>query len=123
MSRGTSTRIDRKSVQGPDDGNEFALNLDIVCAGVDRLHGYIRGLKPNAGTFEVDLFERRLFLLSQPDRDRFAVLAGLLPAKQHDVAIVDQGVNHRVSLDPEREEIAAVVWNKIAAQFDHLGLA
>ena len=94
-------------VYGPHDGHELALNPDVIGTGVDWVHRDIGGLEPNLLAFQKELLERRFLLVLEPDRNRLAVFSGFLRLEDHDIAIVDQGVDHRVPAYAEGEELVS----------------
>src|SRR5690606_11987839 len=80
----------------------------------------IRGLQPNAGAFVIEALAGRLLLGSEPHRHRLPVLAGLLMAEDDDVSVVDERVDHRHPLYPQREEPVGARADQIAADVDGL---
>ena len=104
--------------RGPNDRHELALYLDVGGLGVDRRHRHVRRLQTHSFALVVEALERGLPLVLQPDRDRVAVFTRLLLAQDDDVAIVDERINHRVSLDPQRKEPIRASAEHVGSQFD-----
>src|SRR5690606_10294611 len=84
-------------------------------------HRAVGGLESNAIALMVEPLERRLLLRAEPDGNRLPVLAGLLMAQDDDVAVVDQRVDHRQALDPQRKETVRLAPEQVGADLDLLG--
>src|SRR6476469_9376728 len=104
----------------PNDRDELALDFDIVGPGVNWLHGDIGRLESHAIVLVIELLERRFLFVLEPNGNGVAVFTGLLMAEQDDIPIVDERIDHRMSLDSQCEEIAAAVGNELGAQLDRL---
>ncbi len=67
----------------------------------------------------IEAFEGRLFLIFQPHGYQFTVVGLLLVLHDHDIPIIDQGINHRVSAHFEGVD-ALLFLDDVAGQFDAL---
>jgi len=56
----------------------------------------------------VELLEGRRAIIRQPHGHQVAVIAGLLLAQDDDIAVIDQGINHRVALHLQGVDLAEV---------------
>src|SRR3954468_16597139 len=95
-----------------NDSHQFALNLTVVRRGIDRLHRRVRRLETNPVPFMVETLQRGFLLLAEPNRNGLTVLTSLLMAQKHDVAVINQGVDHRKTLNAKGKEVAATVRNE-----------
>src|SRR5580704_5101830 len=82
------------AAQHPDDD---ALNRDVVLVDVDRRHGLIRRLQPNAPVaLAIELLDGRRGCAEHGD-DHFAVVGTLPLVDDNEIAVTDLLVDHRVS--------------------------
>ena len=78
------------------DANHDALDLHLIRVDEERLHRRIRGLETDAPVLPVDLLEGDIAAADQRD-DHFAVIGGLAVLDDHEVAVADLLVDHRVA--------------------------
>src|SRR5690606_1288946 len=82
------------------------------------------GLETDARAFVVDLLEGGLFAVLQPDGDHVAVVPGAGLLHEHEVTVVDQGVDHGCALDAQGEDVllaARHLVRDVDAFFEVLG--
>src|SRR5690606_7336490 len=96
------------SADVPDDRQDAPLNVTVRRIDVNRLHRRVFGLQANAVVFMEEALERRLAALVQPDRHHVAVFGIVLLAEDDNVAVADHGVDHRVALHAQREDLRRV---------------
>src|SRR5215212_706910 len=98
-------------LQVADDRDDLALDPELVRIDEDRLHRGVRGLESDPVALSVQPLQgrgaaRRRLLAHQQRYHDVAVLGRLLGTNHHQVAVVDQILDHRLALDLER--VAAV---------------
>ena len=80
-----------------DDADQHAQHVHAVA--VDRLHRLVGGLEANSIPITIDLLERRFAVFVTHGND-LTVARLLLPLDDHEVAVGDVLVDHRVSRRP-----------------------
>src|ERR1700693_3070913 len=92
----------------PEDSDHLAENLDML--RVDGLERVVLRLEPDAAVVAEETLDgglvRRLVFARKRDDD-VAVLRILLPADDHDVAVEDACVDHRLALHAKQELLTA----------------
>src|SRR5215212_149081 len=89
------------SVHAADHANHSPLNLDVVGTGINGGHSSVSGLQAHAAILVVKPLEGGLLFGLQPYRHGLTVLGRLLGFHDDQVAIIDEGVYHRGSLDAQ----------------------
>src|SRR5688500_13938536 len=85
----------------PEHPDDHALDADVVLVNEDRLHRLVRRLEPDPPVaLAVDLLHRRRRAVHH--RDHHLAVVGVLPlVDDHEVAVADVGVDHRLPLHLE----------------------
>src|SRR5581483_9358064 len=111
----------RRLAQRADNGDHAALYLHVVGLRVDGLHGGVGRLQSNTLALAIELLERRLRLSLEPGGHHLAVVGGLGGLHDYDVAVVDQGVDHRIALDANGVDVLVAAQHLGGQRHDVLG--
>src|SRR5262245_32681304 len=90
-----------------DEGEEDALDTDARSLEDERVVRGIAGLEADAGPVPVEALERGLGIVDERDDD-LAFGGRRLAADDHEIAVPDVIVDHRVAADAEREDVRVV---------------
>src|SRR5579883_754979 len=98
------------ALQLAEDGYDLAFDLDPVWVDVDGLHLAVGRLQPDLVLLAVEPLERRLRVgaagVQQVSHHHVAVLGRGRGLHDHDVAVVDQRVDHRLAAHLQRVRLA-----------------
>src|SRR6266508_2656169 len=102
--------VAEKTNSGETAEGQYDLSLDLYVGGVrnDGRHRLVSGLQADTVSLSIEFLQRGFLLILEPRGNHLPVVRGVCGLHQDNIAVVDQGVDHRVALNAQRVDIAPI---------------